>query len=220
MKPLPPMLKNPPGGRYTIMQALAVWLHLLYGYDYDADPALPGFQEAQALAEEQIRPLIRTDKQAAKRMDQSAQLPTDKQYASALPKRTDTIWVDEANLLALAKEYGLGGDFSSIGMASEAMVAPPIEDDTSEIPTRKRGQKEIHHESFKVAIELMKDHPEMDQIEACRQAVKQCFKVLAERENDTEHDRQRKADLRKSKAASLDSKIRKFRVKQKQQLKP
>ena len=59
MKPLPPALLSPPGGQYPFREAIKVWLHLYYGFVYDADENSLAYQRARDKAYGDLRPLAK-----------------------------------------------------------------------------------------------------------------------------------------------------------------
>lgn len=221
MKPLPPALLRPKSSRYTLQEARQVWLHVYHGWPYDTTERTPAYWKAYHRATEELKPISRSDTAGEQRSGpiirrrRSTWLDRGFGYESTevkpIAKPAPPVWIDRNDLIALAAEHGVALDVDTSETTASSEVA-----ETVEIPERKRGNKEIHGESLKVATNLMKDHPEMDQIEACRQAVEQCFPDLAAREDDPAHERKRKADVRKSKAESLNTKIRKEKARLKQ----
>lgn len=213
MKPLPPALLSPPDGRYSVDDALTIWLHVYHGLPYDAPMNTLAARRARQAAGKTLAPIIRYTKRHCVTgiVEPSTEAERRQRRINALlwdGQTTD--WIDEAHvdaadLVALAREHGV----DMAALAVEPVAAAP-----TEIPARQRGGKDVNGPAMAAAIELMKESP-IDQIDACRRVVEQYFPELSDVPADSEHERAGKADLRESKAKSISSRITAQKGKQK-----
>ncbi|MFE8034131.1 hypothetical protein [Thiohalocapsa marina] len=117
--------------------------------------------------------------------------------------------VDRTDFAAFLQAQGKQPTGRIAEWVTDALGTVPARAEAADIPERPRGRDDINGPAVKIAIDLMRAHPDMNQIEACRQAVERHFTELADSENDPQPEREAKADLRESKARSIESRIRK-----------
>ena len=137
MKPLPPALRRPQNGRYSVEDAVRIWMHLWHGIEYDAPSTGRPYQLARRAAYGDLKPIIRSETVEAKpRITRRASawlqprgfapdgwdLPAAPQPR---PNRCVTRqWIDAADLIAIAAEHGIGLDVGDVKPAASAKPGP------------------------------------------------------------------------------------------------